>query len=278
MSNAIAQSERLNTILTNLVDDIEKVGCGPVHLARCLMEELNEEVALLPRPDSAPDTMEALREYYGLPTGNSPYPEFDKYTRILEDGKHEGKQVTASFYGDEVDGMPLGENIAREIEKAKTSTAYNPKSRKDRIATLNGRRTNAVKEIKKAVRIAQQIYNINQMPSVEAECLEEHGNKILVADLEKRRVFELLSVPEFLRLDVEKARGLGGTYSHLLTSKAEPAKTATRTDAQLKAELKTAVEELQNALTKRGKQQMPTNVVQTMLEDLKNKVLDIVEA
>jgi hypothetical protein len=278
MSNAIAKSEKLNTILADLVEDIEKVGCGPLHLARCLLEELNDEVALLPRPDSAPDSQEALREYYGIPTGNCPYPKFDKYTRILADGKHEGKRVTASFYGDEVDDMPLGKNIAREIERAKDSAACNPKTRKERIAALNGRRTNAVKEIKKAVRIAQHIYNINEMDDVEAECCEEYGNKILVADPENSRIFELLSVSEFLRLDVEKARALGGTYLHLLASRTEPPKTTTRTDAELKAELKIAVEELQNALTKRGKQQTPTDVVQTMLEDLKKKVLDIVEA
>jgi hypothetical protein len=89
-----------------------------------------------------------------------------------------------------------------------------------------------VKAVKKAVRIMKQMSAINQMTGVEAEFDEEYGSKLSVTDTNKKRVFTLLSAAEFLKLDVEKAKQEGGTYSNLLaTLTAKKTTEANKTEA-----------------------------------------------
>ena len=52
----------------------------------------------------------------------------------------------------------------------------------------------------------------------------------------RNRAFRLLSVSEFLRLDVDKAKGLGGAYSHLMSTLIRPEHATVEEDANEEGE------------------------------------------
>jgi hypothetical protein len=93
------------------------------------------------------------------------------------------------------------------------------------------------------------------------------------------RAFDLLSISEFLRLNVDAAKGLGGTYSQLLSALKQPPRATDDRIKTYKAELKTAVKsnfkEARDTVSKgRG---MPAHDIQRVLMGLEKKFLDILE-
>jgi hypothetical protein len=282
----LAACTEFNALLASSVKAHEVVKNGAIHIARCLLAQFGDTISLLPKPDS--EHPSNPKSYRGATEGNDLFPKFDKYE--LE--KVERGTPKRSFYGDLMnDYLPIGQAIAEEIEMTEASDAFNPETRKAALAALNTKRTNAVSATKRAVNTAQQIKAVNAMSCVKADFSErlELGTGEYVLDGTIRvedtsagrvRAFELLSISEFLRLNVDTAKGLGGTYSQLLSTLKQPPKATDDKMKTYKAELKTTVEsnfkEARDTVKSRGSG-MPANAIQQILVDLEKKFLDILE-
>jgi hypothetical protein len=282
---SLAADAQFNTLLANSVKANELAKNSAIHVAKYLLARFGDTISLLPKPDSQRTANQ--KGYRGEPEGNDLFPKYDKYE--LE--KVERGTPRRSFYGDLVDSLPIGQAIAEEIEAAKASNAQTPDGLKVELSRLNTNRTNAVITTKKAVNIGQQVEAVNAMDGVKADFSErleiKTGEYVLdgtirVEDTSAGRVraFKLLSVPEFLRLNVEKAKGMGGTYAHLLSTLIQQPKATDDKVKTYKAGLKTAVKnnfkEAQDAVGTKGG--MPADAIQQILVGLEKKFLDILEA
>lgn len=205
-------SEVINTEMTEQVKAKEVTQRGALVLMLAMEAEYTKEaIAAFPRP--------------GSKDGNN--PDIFEYQEVKSDGGKSAKKT--NFYKEFVMSMTIAQQVvatladitaAQNGEKTATNEVFARMGKADldaQAARFNQQKTNLIASVKKAMQLHFQIADFKAIEGVNvrfATRKDDDGNKVLanttfpiiLEDSEDLSRFDVLSIPQFLALSIEKAK------------------------------------------------------------------------
>lgn len=216
---ASKEGEACSSAINTVMKAKEDWQGGPFAVLNALQRDFSaDDLARFPRPDSD--------------TGNNP----DHFqVTVVENDKKRVKRTT--FYAQFADATKEGREILVALDYLKAMKqdnadrskvpadikALNPEERKSLEAKLTGRRNTIRQSYKKAMALAYQFEDVNNLGLVEAAPFYKRGTTevvdsvkcIIVRDRHQAALYELYSIGSFLKINVDKAAEKGGTLEAL---------------------------------------------------------------
>ena len=227
-AKAVAFASRESDVMSDVIETVMKAKedwqGGPIRVLAALQATYGEELASWPQPDDE--------------TSNNP----DKFKIEVTNSKGKASMANTSFYAEFAAATKEGKAI--EVELAFLSRAsnneaikdgipqnildMNPQEREKRENFLKGRKSTIKASYKKAMALGFQLIAVNSLPGMVADFLYDDDAQTQVSNTTKPIViyqeppagkpvskYEHFSIGSFCKLNVNKARELGGNLAAL---------------------------------------------------------------